>query len=64
MILGSLKIKILLKEKYFLFFEKTNKIIALNQDDIEVAIGIIKNPTFENSETLIIILRKTDTKDI
>ena len=28
----------------FLFLRKMNKIIELNQDDIEVAIGIIINP--------------------
>ena len=34
-----------LKLNKFLVFKKTNNKIALNQDDIVVAIGIIINPT-------------------
>ena len=43
-ILINLLTKIKLKEKKLFFFKKISKIIALNQDDIEVAIGIIINP--------------------
>jgi hypothetical protein len=35
---------ILLKEKRFLFFKKTNNSIAFNHDEIVVAIGIMINP--------------------
>ena len=45
-ILGNLYIKISLKIKNFLFLEKIYKAIAFNQDEIEVAIGIIINPNF------------------
>ena len=45
-ILGNLYINILLNTKKFFFLEKIYKKIALNHDEIEVAIGIIKNPTF------------------
>jgi len=44
-ILINLLINIWLKEKKLFFFKKINKIIELNQDDMEVEIGIIINPT-------------------
>ena len=40
----NLLTNIRLKEKKSFFFRKINKIIELNHDDIEVAIGIIINP--------------------
>ena len=45
LILKKLIIKYLLKLNRFLFFRKINKIIELNHEDIDVAIGIIINPT-------------------
>ena len=43
-ILKKFLIKILLNENNFLLFRYINKIIELNQDEIDVAIGIIINP--------------------
>ena len=43
-ILTNLIKNILLKEKRSLFFRNTNNNIALNHDEIVVAIGIIINP--------------------
>tara|TARA_A100001011_G_C13986895_1_gene705630 strand:+ start:499 stop:681 length:183 start_codon:yes stop_codon:yes gene_type:complete len=37
-------VNVLLNINNFSFFKKINKIIELNQDDIDVAIGIIINP--------------------
>ncbi len=45
-ILGNLYKKIPLNTKKSFFLEKIYKVIALNHDAIEVAIGIIINPTF------------------
>ena len=44
--IGNLYKKISLNAKKSFFLEKIYKIIALNHDAIEVAIGIIMNPTF------------------
>ena len=63
-ILGNLYIKTLLKIKKFFFLEKIYKIIALNHDDIEVAMGIIIKPIFWNNATLISIFNITETKEI
>ena len=63
-ILGILETKALLKLKKFFFFEKKYKAIALTQDEIEVAIGIIINPIFLKNKILIIRFNITDTKDI
>ena len=40
----NLIINILLKANKFLFFKNINRIIALNQDDIDVAIGMMIKP--------------------
>ena len=48
----------------FFVFRKINNKIALNQDDIVVAIGMIKNPTSLKRATLIIMFNKTDVKEI
>ena len=53
-----------LKLNNFFFFKKINNKIALNQDDIVVAIGIIINPTSLKKIMLINIFRKTDIKEI
>jgi hypothetical protein len=53
-----------LKAKKSFFLEKINKIIALNQEEIEVAIGIIINPNFLKNKILIKTFNKTETKDI
>ena len=43
-ILKKFLIKILFNENNFLLFRYINNIIELNQDEIDVAIGIIINP--------------------
>ena len=43
-ILNKFLMKILLNENNFLLLKYINKIIELNQDEIDVAIGIIINP--------------------
>tara|TARA_B110000902_G_scaffold108943_1_gene128653 strand:+ start:320 stop:493 length:174 start_codon:yes stop_codon:yes gene_type:complete len=53
-----------LKLNKFFVFKKINNKIALNQDDIVVAIGMIKNPTSLKRATLIIMFNKTDVKEI
>ena len=53
-----------LKLKKFFVFKKIKSKIALNQDDIVVAIGIIINPASLKKNTLIIIFNKTDVKEI
>ena len=45
-ILKNLMKKISLNSNNFCFFKNKNKTIELNQDDMEVAIGIITNPIF------------------
>ncbi len=44
MILKKFFIKIVLNENNFLLLKQINKTIELNQDEIDVAIGIIINP--------------------
>ena len=46
------------------FFKKTNKQIALNQDDIVVAIGKIINPISLKKITLINMINKTEIREI
>ena len=53
-----------LKLNKFFVFRKINNKIALNQDDIVVAIGIIMNPTSLKKIILINIFSKTDVKEI
>ena len=53
-----------LKLNKFFVFKKINNKIALNQDDIVVAIGMIKNPTCLKRATLISMFNKTDAKEI
>ena len=53
-----------LKLNKLFFFRKINNKIALNQDDIVVAIGMIKKPTSLKRATLIIMFNKTDVKEI
>tara|TARA_B110000114_G_scaffold2011_1_gene1929 strand:+ start:368 stop:541 length:174 start_codon:yes stop_codon:yes gene_type:complete len=53
-----------LKLNKFFIFKNINNKIALNQDDIEVAIGIIRNPTSLKKIMLISIFNKTDVKEI
>ena len=45
-------------------FRKINNKMALNQDDIVVAIGIIINPTSLKKTTLINTFSKTEVKEI
>ena len=49
--------------KFFVFKEINNK-MALNQDYIVVAIGIIMNPTSLKKMMLIHMFNKTDTMEI
>ena len=63
-ILGNRYKKTELNLKKFLFFEKIYKQIALNQDENDVAIGIIINPIFLKKRTLIKIFNKTEIKEI
>ena len=49
--------------KFFVFKNMNNK-IALNQDDIVVAIGIIRNPTSLKKKILISMFNKTDVNEI
>ena len=53
-----------LKLNKFFFFKKINNKIALNQDDIVVAIGIIINPTSLKKIILINIFNKKLVKEI
>tara|TARA_Y100000287_G_scaffold162911_1_gene143198 strand:+ start:425 stop:700 length:276 start_codon:yes stop_codon:yes gene_type:complete len=56
--------KIFENSKYFLFITTIIKIIPFNQEEIEVAIGIIIKPKSLKKITLIKILVMTDNKDI
>ena len=49
--------------KFFVFKNMNNK-MALNQDDIVVAIGIIMNPTSLKKIMLISMFNKTDVNEI
>ena len=49
--------------KFFVFKNMNNK-MALNQDDIVVAIGIIKNPTSLKKIILISMFNKSDVNEI
>ena len=53
-----------LKLNKFFIFRKINNKIALNQDAIVVAIGIIMNPTSLKKITLIKMFNKTDVREI
>ena len=53
-----------LKLNNFFFFKKINNKIALNQDDIVVAIGIIINPTSLKKVILIKTFNKTEISEI
>ena len=53
-----------LKLKKFFVFKKIKSKIALNQDDIVVAIGIIINPTYLKKIILIKIFSETDIREI
>ena len=63
-ILMNLSIKIKLKLNKFFFLSKINKNIALNQEDIVVAIGIIIKPISLKKVTLIKIFNKTEIREI
>ena len=63
-ILINLIKNILLNWNKFLFFKKINKIIELNQDDIDVAIGIIIKPILLKKYRLIKIFNITEIKEI
>ena len=63
-ILINLSIKIKLKLNKFFFLSKINKNIALNQDDIVVAIGIIIKPISLKKVILIRIFNKTEIREI
>ena len=63
-ILINLSIKIKLKLNKFFFLSKINKNIALNQDDIVVAIGIIIKPISLKKVILIKIFNKTEIREI
>ena len=53
-----------LKLNKFFVLRKMNNKMALNQDDIVVAIGIIINPTSLKKTTLINTFKKTEIKEI
>ena len=53
-----------LKLNKFFIFRKINNKIALNQDDIVVAIGIIMNPASLKKVILINTFNKTEVKEI
>ena len=53
-----------LKLNKFFIFRKINNKMALNQDDIVVAIGIIMNPTSLKKIILISTFNKTEIKEI
>ena len=63
-ILINLSIKIKLKLNRFFFLSKINKNIALNQEDIVVAIGIIIKPISLKKVILIKIFNKTEIKEM
>ena len=63
-ILINLTIKTKLKLNKLLIFKKINSKTALTQDDIVVAIGIIKNPTSLKKTMLINTFNKTEVKEI
>ena len=63
-ILVNLFINDKLKLNKFLIFKKINNKIALYQDDIVVAIGIIMNPISLKKIILINTLSKTEVKEI
>ena len=63
-ILINLSMKIKLKLNKFFFLSKINKNIALNQDDIVVAIGIIIKPISLKKVILISIFNKTEIREI
>ena len=63
-ILINLSMKTKLNLNKLSFFKKTNKQIALNQDDIVVAIGKIINPISLKKITLINIFNKTEIREI
>ena len=54
----------LLKWNKFLLVKKINNIIALNHEDIVVAIGIIIKPIFLKKYTLIMMFKITAVKEI
>ena len=63
-ILINLDIKIKLKLNRLFIFKKINNKIALNQDDTEVAIGMIMNPISLKKIILINIFKITDEREI
>ena len=63
-ILKNLLIKSKLKLNNFLYLSTKNKTIALNHEDIVVAIGIIKKPISLKKTILIKIFNKTETKEM
>tara|TARA_B110001450_G_scaffold44914_1_gene41454 strand:+ start:437 stop:664 length:228 start_codon:yes stop_codon:yes gene_type:complete len=63
-ILVNLFINDKLKLNKFLIFKKINNKIALYQDDIVVAIGIIMNPMSLKKITLTRIFNETEDKEI
>ena len=63
-IFTNLSIKIKLKLNNFFCFNIINKDKALNHEDIDVAIGIIKKPISLKKIILIIIFNKTEIKEI
>ena len=63
-ILINLLIKTRLKINKFFFFKKINKKIAMNQDDIVVAMGIIIKPISLKKITLISMFNKTEVREI
>ena len=60
----NLTIKIKLKLNKLFIFKKIKSKTALTQDDIVVAIGIIKNPTSLKKTTLISTFSKTEVKEM
>ena len=63
-ILINLFINTKLNPNKFFVFRKINNKMALNQDDIVVAIGIIMNPTSLKKIILINMFNKTDVSEI
>ena len=63
-ILINLTVKTKLKLNKLFIFKKINNNTALSQDDIVVAMGIIKNPVSLKKTILIITFNKTEAKEI
>ena len=55
---------ILLNKNNLLFLKKTNNNIALNHEEMDVAIGMIINPILLKKYKLITMFKRTEAKEI